>query len=94
MTVRRMSISLPPQTEERIRAAAAAAGVSVSTWVVRAAEDAALIEDGRRAVREFESEHGALPAEERRRARQVLAEHGLVDGLVDDLDDDDIREAS
>lgn len=80
---RRLSISLPTQAEERIRAAAAAAGMSVSTWVVRAAEHEALLEEGRRAVREFEAEHGPLPAEERRRARQALAEHGLIQDLED-----------
>jgi hypothetical protein len=39
---------------------------------------AARIEDGRQAVREYEAEHGPLPAHEREEAWQALAAYGLT----------------
>jgi len=47
MAVHRLSISVPPELVAQIRDAAAEAGVSVSTWLARAAEQAAK-NDGRR----------------------------------------------
>ena len=79
MAVRRLSISVPPETGEAIRSAAESAGVPVSVWLARVAEQAALIEEGRRAVREFEAECGPIPQEARREAREALARHGLLD---------------
>ena len=53
--------------EEVARAAATSAkreGVSLSAWLDRAAREALAIEDGLRAVAEWEARHGALtPAE-------------------------------
>lgn len=69
-----MSISVAPQVEANIRKAATNAGLPVSTWLAQVATRAALIEDGRRAVREFESEHGQLSEESRLEARRVLDE--------------------
>lgn len=80
MTVRRLSISVPPEVEESIRGAAAGAGLSVSAWLADVAARAAVVEDGRKAVREYESEHGALSQDDRRQARQVLDELGVGDG--------------
>lgn len=82
MTVGRLSISLPPDVEERVRAAAERAGLPISAWVLRAAEDRVdherALTDGRRAVEEFEAEFGALSPAARRRARTVLTELGVM----------------
>ena len=82
MTARKLSISVPPDVEETIKAAAAGEGKPVSAWLAEAATEkahaAALQEAGRAAARElvaeYEKEHGPLPAASRQRARQFLAE--------------------
>jgi hypothetical protein len=87
MTVRKLSISVPPEVEETIKAAAAAAGMPVSAWLAEAATDKARTEaryaEGRAAARElvaeYESEHGPLPAASRQRARDFLIESGLLE---------------
>lgn len=87
MTVRKLSISVPPEVEETIKAAAAEEGKPVSAWLAEAATEkaraAARHAAGRAAVRElvteYESEHGPLPAASRQRAREFLAEVGLLD---------------
>ena len=87
MAVRKLSISLPPEVAETIKAAAAAEGKPVSAWLAEAATEkaraAALHAAGRAAAREllaeYEGEHGRLPAASRERARQFLIEAGLID---------------
>jgi hypothetical protein len=87
VTVRKLSISVPPEVEETIKAAAAEEGKPVSAWLAEAAIEkahaAALYAAGRAAARElvaeYESEHGPLPAESRQRARQFLTEAGLIE---------------
>jgi hypothetical protein len=87
MTARKLSISVPPEVEETIKAAAAEEGIPVSAWLAEAAVEkahmAALHAAGRAAARElvaeYESEHGALPEESRRRARDFMLEAGLLD---------------
>ena len=87
MTVRKLSISVPAEVEETIKAAAADEGKPVSAWLAEAATEkaraAALHAAGRAAAREliaeYEQEHGPLPAESRRRAREFLIEAGLLD---------------
>jgi len=87
MTARKLSISVPPEVEETIKAAAAGEGKPVSAWLAEAATEkahaAALLAAGRAAARElvadYEQEHGPLPAASRQRARQFLAEVGLLD---------------
>ena len=87
MTVRKLSISVPPELEETIKAAAAEEGKPVSAWLAEAATEnaraAARPAAGRAAARElvteYESEHGPLPAASRQRARQFLVETGLID---------------
>jgi hypothetical protein len=78
MTAHRLSISVPEEVEESIRTAAKLAGLPVSTWIAQVAIRAARIEDGRRAVREYEAEHGPLPAHDRAEAQQALAAYGLT----------------
>ncbi|WP_020575006.1 hypothetical protein [Actinopolymorpha alba] len=87
MSARKLSISVPPEVEETIKAAAAEEGKPVSAWLAEAAVEkahlAALHAAGRAAARElvaeYESEHGRLPEESRRRAREFLLETGLLD---------------
>lgn len=87
MTVRKLSISVPAEVEETIKAAAADEGKPVSAWLAEAATEkaraAALHAAGRAAAREliadYEQEHGPLPADSRRRAREFLIEAGLLD---------------
>lgn len=87
MTARKLSISVPPEVEETIKAAAAEEGKPVSAWLAEAAVEkahiAALHAAGRAAARElvaeYESEHGKLPEESRQRAREFLVEAGLLD---------------
>jgi len=67
-----------PEVEEHIRTAAADAGLPVSTWLAQVATHAARLEDGRRAVREYESEHGKHSEESRAEARRVLDELGVA----------------
>jgi hypothetical protein len=78
MAVQRLSISVPPELEAQIRAAAQEAGVSVSTWLAQAAEHAAKIQAGQRAIREYEAEEGPLPEQERQEARRFLREVGIL----------------
>ena len=87
MTARKLSISVPPEVEETIKAAAAEEGKPVSAWLAEAATEkahaAAAHAAGRAAAREliaqYESEHGPLPQSSRERARQFLLETGLLD---------------
>lgn len=84
MTARKLSISVPAEVEETIKAAAADEGKPVSAWLAEAATEkaraAALHAAGREAAREliaeYESKHGPLPAKSRQRARQFLIEVG------------------
>lgn len=86
MTVRKLSISVPPDLGEAITAAAVKAGLSVSSWVATAAtrqlEETAGQAEGHAAALElvaaYESEHGPLPDESRRRARMALSELGVL----------------
>ncbi len=86
MTARKLSISVPPEVEETIKAAAAGEGKPVSTWLAEAATEkaraAALQAAGRAAAREliadYEQDHGPLPAASRERTRQFLTEVGLL----------------
>jgi hypothetical protein len=87
MTVRKLSISVPAEVEETIKAAAAKEGVPVSAWLAQAATEkaraAAQQAAGRAAARElvadYEAGHGPLPEASRQRARQFLRETGLID---------------
>jgi hypothetical protein len=58
------SISLPPDLDKEIEAAAAESGTTVSAWIASTAAHRLRIEAGRRAIAEWEADHGALTAEE------------------------------
>ena len=87
MTVRKLSISVPPEVEETIKAAAASEGMPVSAWLTEAATEKARAvarhAAGRAAARElvteYESEHGQIPVASRQRAHEFLIEAGLID---------------
>jgi hypothetical protein len=76
-----LSISVPAETEATIRAAAEAAGVSVSTWIAqvaeRAAADQAVLADGLAALREYQDENGALDRSGIERAAAELMAAGV-----------------
>lgn len=78
MAVSRLSISMPIEAEERIRAAADHAGLSVSAWVVDVATHAAIIEQGKRGVREYEAEYGAFSPEASEAADAILDRLGVT----------------
>jgi hypothetical protein len=79
-SVRKLSVSMPPETIEGIRRSAEAAGMTVSAWlaaVARAAVDRqAALAAGRAAMAEllaeYEADHGPIPEAARARARSFL----------------------
>jgi hypothetical protein len=87
VTVRKLSISMPAELEEIIKAAAAREGKPVSAWLAEAATEKARADAaytaGRAAaaelIAEYEHQHGPLPEESRQRAREFLADTGLLD---------------
>jgi hypothetical protein len=65
MAVRKKrSISMPPDLDLKIEAAARAAGTTYSGWLADTARKEFIIRAGLNAVAEFEREHGAFSAEE------------------------------
>lgn len=89
--MRKLSISVAPEVEETIKAAAAKEGMAVSAWLAEAATEKARVaarqaegrSGARELVAEYEREHGPLPAESRRRAREFMLESGLLDDEPD-----------
>jgi hypothetical protein len=69
----KLAITVDPAVHERVLAAAAAEGVSVSAWLTEAARRALLVADGRAAIAEWEAEHGPLTAAEMAAARRRVA---------------------
>jgi hypothetical protein len=72
MPVAKLSIALDEDVAAAARRAAERAGMSMSSWLSRAAAHAARIEDGLQAVDEWELEHGSLTGAELAAADQVL----------------------
>lgn len=70
------SVSFPPDLAKAIDAAAEASGTSFSAWIAETAYQRLRLEAGRRAVAEWESDHGPLSeqelAEGLARARELL----------------------
>jgi hypothetical protein len=65
MAVRKKrSISMPPDLDAEIAAAAAEAGLSYSAWLADAARKEFTIRAGMAGVTQFEQDHGAFSAEE------------------------------
>jgi hypothetical protein len=76
----KLAITVDADVHQRVIAAAADEGVSVSAWMTEAARRALLVRDGLRAVTEWEKEHGEFTEAEldvarRRVADEVIAVH-------------------
>lgn len=69
----KLAITVAPEVHERVIAAAKAEGISVSAWMTEAARRALLVQDGLRAIAEWEAEHGALTQAELQAARHRVA---------------------
>lgn len=75
MAVRKKrSVSIPPDLDVQIEAAAAEAGVTYSAWLAATARKEFTIRAGLRAVAEFEREQGAFSPEEIAGAEQWARE--------------------
>ncbi len=74
MAVRKKrSISIPPDLDAEIAAAAAQAGMTYSSWLAATARKEFTIRAGLAAVSQFEDEHGAFTADELAEASQWAA---------------------
>jgi hypothetical protein len=74
MAVRKKrSISMPPDLDAEIAAAAAQAGMSYSAWLADTARKEFTIRAGLAAVSQFEQDHGAFTLEELADAQQWAA---------------------
>lgn len=72
MPVTKLSVALDAQVAASASRAARSAGVSLSSWLSRAAEHELSLERGREAVAEWEREHGAFDPHELRDADELL----------------------
>lgn len=70
----KLAISVAADVHDRVKAAAAEDGMSVSAWMTESARRTLLIRDGLAAVAEWEQEHGAFSEEEMAAARAAVAE--------------------
>lgn len=70
----KLAITVDPEVHAGVVAAASEEGVSVSAWMTSAARRALLVRDGRKAVAEWEAEHGPLSETELADARRRVAE--------------------
>jgi hypothetical protein len=65
MAVRKKrSISIPPELDAEIAAAAQAAGMSYSAWLAQTARKEFIIRAGLEAVSQYEAEHGRFTPDE------------------------------
>lgn len=69
----KLAITVDAEVHERVLAAAADEGVSVSAWMTAAARRALMVRDGLRAVAEWEEEHGELTEADLEAARRRVA---------------------
>ena len=76
----KLAITVAPEVHERVLAAAADEGVSVSAWMTAAARRALLVRDGLGAVAEWEHEHGELTEAELEAARRRVADELVAFG--------------
>jgi len=75
MAVRKKrSVSIPPDLDAKIEAAAAEAGVTYSAWLAATARKEFTIRAGLKAVAEFEREQGTFSPEEIAEAEQWTRE--------------------
>lgn len=79
MGVKKISISLDEELYERARTVADAEGVSLSSWLSRAASDAADLASKRRAMDEYFEYYGEPSVEQRRETLGRMIEEGHFD---------------
>ncbi len=72
----KLAITVDADVHERVLAAAATDGVSVSAWMTDAARQALLVRDGLQAVDDWEAEHGRFSDDELDAARRRVASEG------------------
>lgn len=70
----KLAITVDPDVHERVVAAAAEEGLSVSAWMTAAARRALLIRDGLAAVAEWEAENGSFTDASSKSARDRVLE--------------------
>ena len=70
----KLAITVDSEVHERVVAAAADEGVSVSAWLTAAARRSLRVRDGLRSVSEWEEEHGAFSVAELEAARRRVAD--------------------
>lgn len=68
----KLAITVDPKIYDKILAAAARDGVSVSAWMTGAAREALRRRAGLAAIAEWEKEHGSFSAEEMNEARSSV----------------------
>ncbi len=74
MAVRKKrSISIPPELDAEIAAAAQAAGMSYSAWLAQTARKEFIIRAGLEAVGQYEAEHGQFTPDEMAEADEWAA---------------------
>jgi hypothetical protein len=75
----KLAITVDPEIDQRVRAAAAQDRVSVSAWMTEAARSRLAVRDGLAGVAEWEAEEGALTSAELDAAsRRVDAQLGAA----------------
>jgi len=72
VTVTKLSVALDERVAAAARVAATREGISLSAWLSRAAEHAVRVDEGLRAVAEWEAEHSPITAAERAAADSLL----------------------
>jgi len=72
VAVTKLSVALDERVAAAARSAATRDGMSLSAWLSRAAEQAVRIDEGLRAVAEWEAERSPITAEERAVADSLL----------------------
>jgi hypothetical protein len=77
MAVEKMSISLSVEVAERARRAAAYEGIPLSTWLSRAAEEAAGLAEARAAMADYIEQYGEPDPEVTARSLERLAAAGV-----------------
>ena len=70
----KVAITIDPDVHERVLAAAAEDGTSVSAWMTEAARRRLLAQDGLAAVEEWEAQHGSFSEAELSAARARVGE--------------------
>jgi hypothetical protein len=68
----KLAITIDPTVHEKVLAAAAREGVSVSAWMTGAAREVLQRRAGLAAIAEWEKQHGRFTAEEMDRARRSV----------------------